>query len=1294
MGRPRAIRDLAFSAALIALCLVWTAAASATTNTVVGFDDLSTGTSVTNQYQSDGVQFGTAADLGLVSPGKGDCGAPTVASGAVPAFSSPNYASLATCGPIGAGPTQYAGTVGKLLDYPRGSVTVEVRNLGSGSPVAMSIYGYDSSGNVVATGSAQAQSGAWTALTATQSSGGPVPAQITWFEITTSTAAGSPPAVAIDDLGFDHAGAPLSVTGASVSAQAGASFSGAVATIADGDATAVASDYSATLGWGDGATSAGVVSAAPGGGFTVTGTHTWAAAGSYTVNVSVTKINGRTASASTTATVAAPGPTQSGPTATLALTAPNPVAGGAVGFTGGGSTPGSGKIVSYNWDFNGDGQPDTSTGTNPDARFVFAPGVHTVGLTVTNSSGQSSTTHLTFTTVPPSIPPLFKPDGGQGPCQPNYDNGNVHILADCVQTLPGGAYVIETRLLDLNGMVLAPTAGGYGIFQITPFDELGIGSGTRLTGPAVNVELLNTPIGDLTIGGRDLTADPIQLTFQAFVPPRVLRFGARGAAAGDPVARAADSGAKTLLMSLGVGHSCSAGSRDPSCCPPPGPTSACATLPGNFPLTGTVNVYLNNKAQVLMDVQVGLDLAAVNFQATGALEVVADLQSGIDLSSLQFSIPEAGLASIFEVRDASFTYHWPSDPDASRRDTWQAKAKFVFGPLSQPSLAAELDFRKGQFHYASMTFTAPPGTGVPIYPGILVNQVGGSVGVNPLTFGGQLGASIAQELELSLGFRYADATGTQLGFFGGQGTLSLSGDQIATLAADVYSDGYTDAALSVNLHFPFDSGDPVVSVTGSVGFWDEPTSGRWEADGSVAMKLWVISAEVAGLINNQYVAGCADVSGFGVQGRYRFSDGNIDGGLFGFSNCSDQLKPYRQQPVTPHTGGFVSNVVSAPRDVALTAAATRGGGTIRLPGGTQGQEILVGSSSGTPVLDIYGPGHRRYATPSAPGQVSTLGGDFISAIAPDGHHVIIFLRHPAGGLYNIQPTAASAPIASVASAQDVPPARVRVRVKRSRGPRWTLSYRISDYVPGTRVEFAERGRDSGHVLATVRRPAGVIPFVPEDALGRRRSIVAYLRSASGAPLRTIVAGRYTAPPAIRPGRARSARFGRGAGSTAALTWSPAPGARRYAITIHGSDGRIVSLLASPSRRRVVLGEVLAGERLRASIVPEGGPNMLPGPATVARLAPARVGLVALLRCARGRCAGPVAVGSLVLGGAEVRVTLSRGAAVVARGIANGPAGSAVSVAVRRSLPRGRYRLALSWGHGRSRRRHVVTITID
>jgi hypothetical protein len=76
----------------------------------------------------------------------------------------------------------------------------------------------------------------------------------------------------------------LSATGLHIKATAGAPFRGAVATFTDPFANQAS--YSATITWGDGATSAGVISGT-GTLLKVTGSHTYADPGSYTVQVTI-----------------------------------------------------------------------------------------------------------------------------------------------------------------------------------------------------------------------------------------------------------------------------------------------------------------------------------------------------------------------------------------------------------------------------------------------------------------------------------------------------------------------------------------------------------------------------------------------------------------------------------------------------------------------------------------------------------------------------------------------------------------------------------------------------------------------------------------------------------------------------------------------------------------------------------------------------------------------------------------------------------------------------------------------
>ena len=78
----------------------------------------------------------------------------------------------------------------------------------------------------------------------------------------------------------------LSARGLSFSAKAGHAFSGKVATFIDRNTSNVASDFSATINWGDGTTTAGVITDTRGT-ISVSGTHTYASTGRDAVTVTL-----------------------------------------------------------------------------------------------------------------------------------------------------------------------------------------------------------------------------------------------------------------------------------------------------------------------------------------------------------------------------------------------------------------------------------------------------------------------------------------------------------------------------------------------------------------------------------------------------------------------------------------------------------------------------------------------------------------------------------------------------------------------------------------------------------------------------------------------------------------------------------------------------------------------------------------------------------------------------------------------------------------------------------------------
>jgi hypothetical protein len=1138
------------------------ASSAVAAETEVNFDNLTAGALVTTQYEALGLKLGHAGELGQPPAGlKGDCGAPQVEEGPIgtpiKAASPPNYALLPTCPPSPAAPP-FSGTYGALLGAARGALSLEVSNVNpSGSAnVPVKLIGYDSAWQEVASGEAEATGGGeWKRIELLVSGAD----RISYFAIRTTEGSTQTVKVGIDNVRFEAEG------------------SGEKEHEKEHEKE---KEKEGEKGGGEKSGGSGSSGGATGG-------------------------SGSTPPTPPVAALALQGPAQPGAALTL---------------TGAGSQPGSGHIISYDWDLNGDGATDTSTGANPVAHVILPPGPHTIGLTVTSSTGQQSSSKFGVT-IPPHIELPPPADGGEGPCEPTLTIGDAQLIAECIQKLPGGGYAIETHQLALNGMVLTPRGGGYGVFKIRTVKDYAIaGTRTQLSGTAVNIELLNTPIGNVVLGGRDLEAEPIDLEVHSGLQNLKVPFvhGLRAHAADDEGAPT-----KTLLMAIGAGQQCSSSeSKHANCCPPAHENTACATLPGDFPLEGQIVIYLNNKGQTLIDAQVGLRLKDI-FEATGALEIEAD-PTGVNLNSLKFTIPEAGLEKIFTVKEASFAYYFPDAPEESKRDTWQAKGTIVFGPLGEPSLEGELAFKHGQFHSASLVFTAPP-PGVPLYAGVYLNKLGGSVGVEPFSFGGTIGASIASELELTLSFKYREAEGEELGFIGGQGQLSLKDNPIATLAADVYSDGYVDAQLKIDLKLPFGE-NPLVSVGGGLGFWDEPASGLWQAEGNVYMKLWEISAEVAGLVNNKFIAGCLNFNTFGyswgVQGRYGIEDNSVSGAAYGDSNCTDQLKEYKQKPLKEHKGGFVGGeslyfpvgrpvgglgqlTPGASAKGAQAHVAAAGGEGFSLPAHTLGQELRLTSTSGTPVVTLTSPSGQTYTTPAAPGQMVGDDGHFFSAILPDHNQVVVLLRHPQGGEWGIQTAPGSPAVSKLEVAEEVPPASVSVNVRRTRGHRFALAYKILHHAPGTKVRFVERGRDSTHVLGVVSAARGALRFTPQDALGRHRRIAAYLLNGEGAPVRVLTAGHYTAPGAARGGRVRGARIARH-GTTALLTWRPTAGARLYKIVVEGSDGRVQRFDRKAAGRSVTLTNVLPFESFTATIVAEGGPNLLPGPVSKVRLGPLRL----------------------------------------------------------------------------------------
>lgn len=123
-------------------------------------------------------------------------------------------------------------------------------------------------------------------------------------------------------------------------------------------------------------------------------------AGSHVVGLRVTDSAGATGVTSMTLPVTQP------PVAVLSASPTSPLSGSEVTLDAQGSTDPDGTVVSYAWDLDGDGRYDRTTVTRTTSTSFATPGVHTVGLKVTDNDGATAGTTLDVTVA--NRPPVAR----------------------------------------------------------------------------------------------------------------------------------------------------------------------------------------------------------------------------------------------------------------------------------------------------------------------------------------------------------------------------------------------------------------------------------------------------------------------------------------------------------------------------------------------------------------------------------------------------------------------------------------------------------------------------------------------------------------------------------------------------------------------------------------------------------------------------------------------------------------------------------------------------------------------
>jgi VCBS repeat-containing protein len=190
--------------------------------------------------------------------------------------------------------------------------------------------------------------------------------------------------------------APVTVSGMNLNPRVGTAFTATVATFIDDNPFSAASDFAATIDWGDGQTSSGTIVDSPLGGYQVIGTHTYASIGAYVTKVTVRETGRGTHQGSASARVSVADQTLTATGLTFDATEDLPFTGSVATFTdadAGGSTGDFSALIQWGDGFTSMGSIAVKAGGgfSVQGSHIYAtPGTFTVLVTISDIGGSSA----------------------------------------------------------------------------------------------------------------------------------------------------------------------------------------------------------------------------------------------------------------------------------------------------------------------------------------------------------------------------------------------------------------------------------------------------------------------------------------------------------------------------------------------------------------------------------------------------------------------------------------------------------------------------------------------------------------------------------------------------------------------------------------------------------------------------------------------------------------------------------------------------------------------------------------
>ncbi len=840
---------------------------------------------------------------------------------------------------------------------------------------------------------------------------------------------------------------------------------------------------------------------------------------------------------------ATPIPTPSppgGPKAVVTLAGGQPKAGTMATLDARATKPAAGThIVAYRWDMNGDGRYETNTGPRAIAHLLIGHGARTVGMQAVDNLF-----HTDATTVPVTAGPVA------AGCDPEASVGVLRLTAACIRrdgddlvATPGptdqrDGWERPFYAVGLNGAVLMTRDPNARIRIDRLRDEIS-GNGVW------KLMILNGPQGDIEFYESGAGGFDWPLPSQA------------GRGGGEPAA----------ILSLALDDTCRPAEAD-------GFVTVCARVPGDFPLTGRIDLGVDTDTyELVIDANVTINVA---ISVTGRVRLRANvLIGGLVLDGIGFALEDAEIG-VLTLHHLRFDYEPPGGGTPPHEgDLWDVGLDIEVAKIFEA--AGRMIFEDGQFSYLRSDIRFTPG--ILVYPGVFLNRFGGEVGLNPTRFGGLIGASFASTVLIDANWLAAylpDRTAAILT----EGNLSVLGVPLAHAYSAIWTNGLYTFGGEIGFQYPATE-QPRIRLSGGIDFWAEAqrdSSVRFQAATNLTMRLLDMYDERTQVfVNNEWAVGCL---GRFVMGTYNWRSREIRA-LPGCDTAAYSYRPTLDRPALrpPPRGRASAQIAQGP---------TPTGKAVTVRADERALVLDVNGQGGAPAVTLTDPKGRTYFPTDKPGEV-VRDGAFTSVYLPQGGSVLLRVEHPIAGEWIISPLPGSVPIDKVGTAQALPPLKVTARVT-GRGRTRVLHWRAPD-LAGRTLRFAERGKNSGQTIAVTTKEEGRARYTIDDGSAGVRRVEAQV-TIKGRPVGLVKVARYRAPgPAKprRPGKLRAKRRG----GTVTITWPKQKGAGGFVVRIRGSDGRRAVSFPTAKRHRVAVERVGRKTRLAVRVYAwKGNPGIV------------------------------------------------------------------------------------------------------